>query len=158
MIALEGDMPAHRLEKGAQHVAEGLRIGDRLAMTDGEQHLGQILGGALILKMLGLEPGNDNHLAAARRESGKHRFLLEAMTGAQQRHEIAGDGQAAEAIDTPRQIIGNRLERGAKLDLRCVQASHVDARHMLAGATYGAERAIFQLAAVPRFLSHGVFF
>lgn len=158
MIAFEGDVPAHRLEKGTQHVAEGLRIGDRLAMADGKQHLGQILGGALILEMLGLEPGDDRPLAAARNESGKHRLLLQAMTGAQQRHEIAGDGQTAEAVDTPRQIIGDRLERDAELDLRRMQAPHVDAWHMLPGATYGAERAIFQLAAVPRFLSHGVSF
>lgn len=158
MIALESDMAARRFEEGAQHVTEGLRIGDCFAMADGEQHFSQILGSAFILEMFGREPGDDRRLITPDRESGKDRFLLEAMAGAQQRHQIAGDGETAETIDARRQIIGDRLERGAEIELRRMQAPHVDAGHMLAGATYGAERAIFQLAAVPRFLSHGISF
>ena len=57
VLAFESDMAAHRLEQAAQHEADDFGILDRLAMADRHQNLGHFVGEALVLEMLGPQPG-----------------------------------------------------------------------------------------------------
>ena len=56
MLPLEGDMPSHRLEEDAKHVAERFGIVGLCPMADRQQRLGNLVGQTFVFDMLRPQP------------------------------------------------------------------------------------------------------
>ena len=125
MVALEGDMPAHRLEEPAQHVAERLHVYVAAAGPDMEQLLGDIVGIAFVREVLEGQPIDRGREFARGMENlpqrRKQRLLLIGMHVANQPAEALCGEQAVLVDDIRRQRVGDRLKVVAERELQPVR-------------------------------------